>query len=208
MRIICQQLGKRFNREWIFRKLDYEFNAGTSVALLGHNGSGKSTLLNVLSAHLSASEGSIHFERNGKAMAADKVFSHLGFIAPYIDLIEDFTLREHVDFHMQFKSLPEGIKITDMIELMGLKTHQNKLVRNFSSGMQQRLKLVLALIPDNKLVLLDEPTTNLDEEGVSWYLNLVERFAANKLLIVASNTPREYSFCTEQVQIEDFKKKG
>ncbi len=208
MRIICNQMGKRFNREWIFRNLDYDFKPGRKIALLGHNGSGKSTLLNILSAHLSPSKGSIRFEVDHKLLSPDQVFKHLGFIAPYIDLIEDFSLKEHIHFHTQFKSLPKGMDISAMIDLMGLQAHQNKAVRDFSSGMQQRLKLVLALVPENKLVLLDEPTSNLDQEGVEWYLNLIERFAEKKLIIVASNTNREYSFCREQIRIEDFKPKN
>jgi len=208
MRIVCNQMGKRFNREWIFRNLNYDFKPGRKIALLGHNGSGKSTLLNILSAHLSPSKGSIRFEYKHQILSPEKVFRYLGFIAPYIDLIDDFSLKEHIHFHTQFKKLPKGISISAMIDLMGLKAHQNKAVRDFSSGMQQRLKLLLALVPENQLVLLDEPTTNLDQEGVDWYLNLVNQYADKKTLIVASNTEREYSFCTEQIRIEDFKPKN
>ena len=73
--------------------------------------------------------------------------------------------------------------------------------------MKQRLKLVLAICSDTDLLLLDEPTTNLDDEGVAWYQTLIEKYTANRLVIVASNVKHDYHFCTQQLNIMDYKKR-
>jgi len=126
--------------------------------------------------------------------------------APYLELIEEFTLTEVIDFHFKFKRYKPGIDKNEVISLLGMENNKNKLIRYFSSGMKQRLKLALAFCSDTPMLMLDEPTSNLDTQGVDWYLNLVEQFAQNRLTIVCSNQEHEYGFCKEQLNISDFKK--
>ena len=205
MNITLQNIGRRFNRDWIFRGIDYTFNSGMSYAILGPNGSGKSTLLQVLNASLSPSAGTISYTFQGKAIAADEVFNYLSLAAPYLELIEEFTLNEMVDFHFKFKKYGNGLNKKELISLLNLSKSENKLIRYFSSGMKQRLKLILAFCADTPILMLDEPTSNLDTQGVDWYLSLVEQFAQNRLTIICSNQEQEYGFCNEQLSIADYK---
>ncbi len=92
-----------------------------------------------------------------------------------------------------------------VIELLGLQASKNKLIRYFSSGMKQRLKLALAFCADTPILMLDEPTSNLDSQGVDWYLSLVEQFAKDRLTIICSNQEHEYSFCQHMLSIADYK---
>jgi ABC-type multidrug transport system ATPase subunit len=205
MNITLQNIGRRFNLDWIFKGIDYTFNSGQAYAILGPNGSGKSTLLQVLNASLTPSVGTINFNFQDKPVEIDQVFTHLSLAAPYLELIEEFTLNEMVDFHFKFKQYKPGINKKELIGLLNLAKSENKLIRYFSSGMKQRLKLILAFCADTPMLMLDEPTSNLDNQGVDWYLNLVQQFAQDRLTIVCSNQEHEYGFCTHQLSISDYK---
>lgn len=205
MQIILQDIGRRFNRDWIFRGIDYTFVQGETYAILGPNGSGKSTLLNVLNGSLSPSKGNINYTVNNNPIEAGVVYEQLSLAAPYLELIEEFTLYEMIDFHFKFKLYRTGLDRDGIVSLLNMYESRNKLIRYFSSGMKQRLKLALAFCSDTPLLMLDEPTSNLDKQGVDWYLNLVQQYAANRLTIICSNQEYEYSFCNYSLNIVDYK---
>jgi ABC-type multidrug transport system ATPase subunit len=202
MQISLQQASKRFNKEWIFRNLDYTFELGQHYALIGNNGSGKSTLLQIIAGYSSLTKGTIQWSGNDHTT----IFQQLSFAAPYLELVEEFTTMEQFDFHATFKTLQSSISVNDIIERIGLKNSANKQIRYFSSGMKQRLKLALAILSDTPLLLLDEPCSNLDKEGYQLYSELIQQFAQHKLIIVGSNDPQEYAFCNQQVNLMDYKK--
>lgn len=205
IKITLENIGRRFNRDWIFRGISHTFNAGESYAILGPNGSGKSTLLQVLNGSLTPSEGIINFFEGDIAIDIEKVFQQLSLAAPYLELIEEFTLTEMIDFHFKFKTYLPGMNNEAVIELLNMPASKNKMIRYFSSGMKQRLKLALAFCADTAILMLDEPTSNLDSQGVEWYLSLVQQYAQNRLTIVGSNQEHEYSFCTHRLNITDYK---
>lgn len=205
MNITLHRVSKRYKYEWIFKDIDFQFEKGRSYAVTGPNGSGKSTFLRVLSGHLSPSKGKINFTSGARKLALDDVYKNVSYAAPYIDLIEELTLLEAIDFHRQFKPFLAGLRPKDLLGLLAFPNAKNKQVRHFSSGMKQRLKLVLALCSGTPLLLFDEPTTNLDRQGMEWYHSLVERFAKNRTLVVASNVEVDFDFCEERVDILDYK---
>jgi ABC-type multidrug transport system ATPase subunit len=205
MKIELQQCGKRYRREWILRRIDYTFAAGGRYAITGPNGSGKSTLLKLLSGHLSPSKGKVSFSYEGQLLPVESVYPHLAFAAPYIELIEEFTLRESLEFHQKFRPLLAGLNTDSLIDLLGLQSATHLPVHNFSSGMKQRLKLALACCSQADYILLDEPTTNLDDKGAEWYQQLLTEFVGDRLLVVASNVASDYRFCQETFSILDYK---
>ncbi|WP_192820487.1 ATP-binding cassette domain-containing protein [Rufibacter sp. LB8] len=203
MQIKLTAVGKRFNYEWIFRNLTFEFVSGKAYAVLGHNGSGKSTLLSILSGFQMLSEGTVSYSLQNKDVPVEQLYRHLALAAPYQDLLEEFTLDEMIQFHTRFKGL-RNISPSQLPDILQLQAARHKHIRNFSSGMKQRLKLGLALYSDTPLLLLDEPTTNMDQAGVNWYLEHLEQNRQNRLVIIGSNVPHEYSFCDEQLPINQF----
>lgn len=207
MEIILENLGRRFNRDWIFRNINYTFSQPQTYAVLGINGSGKSTLLQILNGSLSPSAGTICFFYQHKNLEIEQVYQHVSLAAPYLELIEEFSLTEMIDFHFQFKKYVTGMDRHKIIELLQMEANKNKLLRYFSSGMKQRVKLALAFCADTPLLMLDEPTANLDAQGIDWYLQLIEKFAANRLTIICSNQEHEYNFCQNKLNILDYKKK-
>lgn len=207
MEIILESLGRRFNRDWIFRNINYTFSQPQTYAVLGINGSGKSTLLQILNGSLSPSTGTICFFYQHKNLEIEQVYQHISLAAPYLELIEEFSLTEMIDFHFQFKKYVTGIDRHKIIELLQMEASKNKLLRYFSSGMKQRVKLALAFCADTPLLMLDEPTANLDTQGIDWYLQLIEKFSQNRLTIICSNQEHEYDFCQNKLNILDYKKK-
>lgn len=204
MDITLKNVGRRFNKEWIFNNIDFNFTADNKYAVLGPNGSGKSTLLSVLLGSLTPSEGEIKYY-NPNEIRVENIYQYISFAAPYLDLVEEFTLQETINFHFQFKAYAEGLNASSVLELLGLEKSQDKALKHFSSGMKQRTKLALACCTNTPILILDEPTSNLDTQGIDWYLNLVNEYTANKMLIIGSNQEHEYSFCSQRLNISDYK---
>lgn len=206
MEIQLDNAGKRFRLDWIFKALTYTFDPGKRYAVLGPNGSGKSTLLKVLSGHLSPSKGKVQFLAEGKAVEPEIIYRKVSYAAPYIELIEEFTLEEALRFHAGLKPFLPGFTPEGMLDLLALPRARRKEIRFFSSGMKQRVKLALAVCSDTPVLLLDEPATNLDVQGIEWYKNLVSTYAHNRLVVIASNDPHDAEFCPNHLNIVDYKK--
>jgi len=205
MTIQINQLTKRYNYQIIFKNINYTFEEGKTYAVLGPNGSGKSTLLKVLSGFLTPSKGSVSYHNQNTAIENSQVYNQINYAAPYIQLIEDFTLDELLQFHFTFRKLLPSINLEEFKKILQLKKVKGKFLNEYSSGMKQRVKLALALLTDSSLVLLDEPLTNLDDAGTDWFNYLIEQYLNNRLLIVASNRLDEYAFCGGQLNILDYK---
>lgn len=209
MTISLSDAGKRFNREWIFRHVTLQFEEGGHYAITGPNGSGKSTLLQVIAGATATSEGNLIWQptpqRDSLPLEADKVFQQLSIAAPYLDLIEEMTITELLEFHSQFKPLLPAWSAKDIVGKVGLEKAAHKQIRYYSSGMKQRAKLAQAIFSDVKVILLDEPCTNLDATGIALYQQLIHEFGGNRTIIVSSNDEQEYGFCQQQINIMDYK---
>ncbi len=212
MKISLTDAGKRFNRDWIFRHLTYEFSAGRSYAIIGPNGSGKSTLLQVLSGGMQINEGNIQFAVDSQQstinspIAFENVYRNISICAPYLEVVEEMTLIEFLNFHSGFKPFLSSITTEKIISILGLENAVNKQIRNYSSGMKQRVKLAQAIFSDVPVVLLDEPCTNLDLAGIQLYHDLINEYCKNRMVVVSSNDEVEYGFCKERLNINDYKK--
>ena len=206
MKIELLNTGKKFNTDWIFRNLSFTFEKNRPCAILGRNGSGKSTLLQVIAGSIHPTAGTIKYMFDGVEISDQNIFRYISVSAPYLELIEDFKLREMILFHFRFKSILSGYDPERIINMLGFKTNDHKPIRLFSSGMKQRVKLILAFLSDTPLLLLDEPTTNLDQAGTDWYMDLVREFSKNRTIVICSNLQEmETGFCTDKLFIEDFK---
>lgn len=205
MQILLSDTGKRFNREWIFRNLSFEFVSGKRYAITGPNGSGKSTLLQMIGGAISASEGTIQYLIEGKQLDAETIFRQMAIAAPYLELIEEMTLKEFLRFHSQFKPFLKTVEVPGIIARVGLSAAADKQIRYFSSGMKQRVKLAQCIFSNTPCILLDEPCTNLDRDGVEMYQSLVEEYGAGRLIIVSSNDTMEYGFCEELIDMRALK---
>ena len=205
LEIELKDLGKKFRKEWIFRNLNLTLRAGQTYAVIGPNGSGKSTLMQVVSGMMPANEGMVQYADNQMIIDGDDCYKEVVFAAPYLELIEEFTLEESIDFHRKLKPFDNEISNETFLDFTYLKPHRDKPVKNFSSGMKQRLKLGLALQSKARVLILDEPSSNLDEQGFEWYITNVQKHLENKITLIGSNIQREYDFCQNKIQLGDLK---
>ena len=206
MQITLNNATKSFGREVVFRNVEHVFASGSRTALLGPNGSGKSTLLMLVGGALMPSKGSVVHAVNDTVVPEEEVYRHVAIAAPYLGLYEELSLAETVLNHARFKPLKNGLTATDVARIAYLENALEKPVRNFSSGMKQRLKLALAILSDTPLLLLDEPTSNLDAKAIAWYGDLLREHVDQRTLLVASNRQEaEFALCTERVEVERWK---
>ena len=201
-------VAKKFQHKWIFRDINATLNRGDIISVTGNNGSGKSTLLKILSGHLSPNKGDVtYLDKGGNKIDRDDVYQELTFAAPYINLMSRLNLKENIDLYLKFKGLHDGLDSASLIELMQLKHAAHKELRFYSSGMQQRVKLALGICAVSSILLLDEPTTNLDKEGMSWYTSTLKKYSQNRLIVIASNEERDFELCNRSLSILDYKNK-
>lgn len=208
LEIQLSEAGKRYQYEWIFKNLNLQIPPYTTLAVTGGNGSGKSTFLRCLSGQIPLTDGKLAFSFQDKPVPEDNYYQLLAISAPYLELPEEFTLQELLEFHFKFKDKIQGLNIKEITEIMYLEQSLNKQIQYFSSGMKQRLKLGLCFFSDVPLLLLDEPVSNLDSKGIAWYQGLVKDFGSHKTIIICSNDAREYNFCDQILNIEDYKIKS
>lgn len=205
MEIQLNTVAKKFGSSILFKGIDYTIKSGSRHAILGENGSGKSTLMQMLLGYIQPSKGTIIATQHNQTIATEDIPFYTSFAAPYMDLPEYLTMQEVIDLHFTFKEKLKDISIQTLIESIGLATHLNKQVRHFSSGMKQRLKLVLSLGSEAPLLMLDEPCANLDKGGMKWYSEHIEKLTHNRTVIIASNASLEYAICNHHLVISQYK---
>jgi ABC-type multidrug transport system ATPase subunit len=199
-------LGKNFGKEWLFRNLSFNIQEGGRVVILGPNGSGKSTLLQIISGYMVPTEGTILWHKNKLDFPREKLFSTLSYSAPYLELFEELTPIELINFQRVNKPFMHSLTNHEILQIAQLDMYANRPVRFFSSGMKQRLKNALAILSDTALLLLDEPCSNFDKAAIDWYGITIEKYAVGKTIIVCSNhQSNEYSFCNQSIDINLFR---
>lgn len=205
MQIEVQELSKRFHREWIFKNVNLTLAGNEAYVFTGPNGSGKSTLMLSLTGLLPPTKGNITYKKDDQIIADSEFYQHQSVVAPYMEVVEEFTLQELLDFHFSFKRPLPGYNTDHVMEAMYLERAKNKYIRQFSSGMKQRLKLGMAFYSQSAVLFLDEPCSNLDAGGIQWYRTEAQKALQNKLIIICSNQPYEYDFCEKITNIEQYK---
>jgi ABC-type multidrug transport system ATPase subunit len=199
MKIIATGIHKKFRQEWVFKALSYTFESGKSYAIIGQNGAGKSTLLKTLAQYSLPNKGTVEFEG-----ISDDVNKQISFAAPYSELIEEFTLPELLNFLIQIDFLDARWDFNTFTSFIDLRPSETKYIKNFSSGMRQKVKLGVALAADRPILCLDEPTSNLDESAKNWFYQALES-QRHKLILIASNEKAEIDLCTNSLAIADYK---
>lgn len=205
--ITLDNVGKQYNSDWIFSGISCELSPENPTVIIGSNGSGKSTLLQVILSSGTPTIGEVKYVKDGTAIAPENAFRLMSISAPYIELIEEFSMLEMLDFHKRLKPFINNLSANEITAICRLEKSRNKLIRNFSSGMKQRVKLAIAILSDTPVVLLDEPSSNLDQSGIEWYNELITQHIKGRTVVVSSNSlSYEFAFCKQQINLEDYKK--
>ncbi len=196
VKVILKNIAKKYESQWVFKNINVEINSKQKYAVLGTNGSGKSTLLRIISSYMLPTLGEVTYHSDNSIVAHDQVYKCVNYAAPYINFVEEFSVKEFLKFHKQFKPFVKGYSVDEVLDEMQLKSQAHKKIAHLSSGMKQRLRLAVAFLTESKLILLDEPVTNLDSDAIKWYKYMIETYTQNKTLVVSSNSVEvEYEFC-------------
>jgi len=202
MKIVCQTLYKRYTYNWIIQNLSVTFEGTKIYGVSGPNGSGKSTFLSLLSGFLTPSQGTIDYSHLGQKITRDDLYKYLSISAPYINLIEEYTVSELITMYRKLKPLQENMSADEFLELSYLGDDQNKPIKYFSSGMAQRVQLLLAIKTDCPLLFLDEPSSFLDDQARTWLYQMISDNCADKLVIMASNDRQDLNYCDTVIDLE------
>lgn len=198
--IDCNNISKAFSSvNYVFKDINLKINSGDVIAITGYNGSGKSTLIKIISGILKQTHGSIKYFKNNESINKDEFKKYYGFVAPYLNLYEEFHPVEHLKLFARIRKIDfDKDYYISLLKQFNIFEARRKLIRDFSSGMKQRMKFVLALQHKPEILFLDEPTSNLDEEGIESVNNLVKKFkSVNKIVIMATNEEREKKLCNK-----------
>ena len=202
MDVIVKNIYKRYIAKYIIKDFSFSFESGKTYGISGPNGSGKSTLIQMLCGYLSSSKGTIEFKNSkGEVIDRDKIYKYLSMVAPYMELDTELTPTELFDHLKHFKHF-HCSNVMELLEIANLKGNQNKQIMHLSSGMNQRLELSLAMLSDAELIILDEPTSFLDEESKLWWAKLLKDYTSNKTVIIASNEQFDLEQTDEIVYIK------
>lgn len=206
LHIQLEGIGKKFDSEWIFKNLNLNLASGDKLVILGGNGSGKSTLLQIISGYVLPNAGKIIFKNGDHVEENENYKDRLSIATPYLELVEDYTLTELINHCVVYKPFLNNLSTKEIIEIAELKHTENKHIKNYSSGMKQRVKLALAVLADCPLLLLDEPASNLDKNAIDWYDQLITKYASHKTIVVCSNSVKEeFGFCSKELNVTDYK---
>jgi heme exporter protein A len=202
MRISVAAVSKQFNRRNIFRDLSFEVQPGEVFGITGRNGSGKSTLLKIIAGVLSPSAGSVVYTRDGVAVDPERVYRHIGFAAPYLTLFEEFSASENIEIFARIRSIPvDRARVRTLLDRVGLPADREDPIRAFSSGMKQRMKLIFAILHEPPVLLLDEPVSNLDAEGMETVYSIIDEHRRGGTVIVATNDASDIARCDRTVHV-------
>lgn len=204
--LIIRDLTKSFGRRLIFRNISHDFFSGGVYGLAGSNGSGKSTLAKIISSLLSPTSGQVIHQSGELVITNLKLHNYLGFVSPYLVLYDEFSAEENLKHFMQIRGVEiNNDRIDELLNEFALYDRKSDLLKAYSSGMKQRMKFIFALLHDPSLLILDEPTSNLDIKGKDSVYNMIERESKDKLIIIASNEESDLGLCKEIIHVEDYK---
>jgi len=204
--IEVNNLKKVFGRRLIFKNIDFTLCETQSLIITGNNGSGKSTLVKILAGVLSFSSGSIKININGQEFDKEKYYEKIGLVSPYLVLYDEFSAYENLEMFSRIRGIKvEKEKIESILEEIGLIDRRKDLYRTFSSGMKQRMKYASAILHEPSILLVDEPTSNLDMPGKEFVQNLIERYRRDRVVIVATNENEDFRFADNVINLDSHK---
>jgi heme exporter protein A len=206
-RVQLENLVKYFGRRLVFDRINFSFFSGNIYGISGPNGSGKSTLVKIISNIISPTRGKVIHQLNGTELKSENFHNHIGFVSPYLFLYDEFTAEENLIHFSNIRGIKyDGNRADFLFSKLNLFDRKDDIVRGYSSGMKQRLKFIFALLHKPQLIILDEPTSNLDNDGKEKVYDLILEEGKSNLVLIASNEETDLKLCKETINIENYKK--
>lgn len=198
--IKAASLTRLYNRSLIFENISFALSTGESLAITGPNGSGKSTLIDIIAGVRRPSSGSVEYSRDGNRVVGNQLNDHIGYLSPRINLYNELTSIETLDFIAGARGMNK-YNSGELLGIYGLSDHVNKKIANYSSGMKQRLKFIISILHNPPVILLDEPTVNLDAAGSDAVFSYIDSVRSDKIIVIATNEACEADFCGRRISL-------
>lgn len=204
--LTAESVNKTFGRRLIFKDISFKLNSSAIFGIAGPNGSGKSTLVKIVANLLSPSSGKLHHKLDGNEIKPENLHNHIGLVSPYLVLYDEFSAYENLNYFSEIRDIHfNKEKIDDLLNKFLLYNRKDDLVKTYSSGMKQRLKFIFALMHSPQLIILDEPTSNLDDEGKEVVYKLVEEEGEKNIIVIASNEKSDLNLCSDIIDLNIYK---
>jgi heme exporter protein A len=202
----AESINKTFGRRLIFKDISFNLNSPAIFGISGLNGSGKSTLVKIIADIISPSSGKLVHNFNGTEIKPEKLHNHIGLVSPYLVLYDEFTAYENLNYFSEIRGISfNRERVDDLLNKFLLYNRKDDLVKTYSSGMKQRLKFIFALMHSPQLIILDEPTSNLDDEGKEVVYELVKEEGSKNIVVIASNERMDLSSCSTMIDLINYK---
>jgi heme exporter protein A len=200
--VCAKDVKKVFGRRIIFDLIRFDLVEGESLAITGPNGSGKSTLVKIIAGVLSPTSGNIEIAIDDRVIKSEDLYQNVGLVSPYLQLYEEFSGLENLRLAADIRGISNtGEELSDLLSRVSLFHRRNDEVRAYSSGMKQRLKYAFALSHSPSVLILDEPTSNLDVEGLSMVRSIIEEQRKRGIIVLATNDKADIQFCNKVIDL-------
>jgi heme exporter protein A len=204
--LTAEDVNKTFGRRLIFKDISFKLNSSTIFGISGPNGSGKSTLVKIIADIISPSSGKLVHNLNGTEIKPEKLHNHIGLVSPYLVLYDEFTAYENLNYFSEIRGISfNKERVDELLNKFLLFNRRDDFVKTYSSGMKQRLKFIFALMHSPQLLILDEPTSNLDDGGKEVVYDLVKEEGSRNVVVIASNEKTDLSLCNEIIDLNNYK---
>lgn len=201
-----EHLVKYFGRRLVFNEINESFKAGNIYGVAGPNGSGKSTFVKIIANLISPTRGRVIHKIDDRIIVNEQLHNYIGFVSPYLFLYDEFTAEENLIHFSKIRGIPFHKDYADyLLSEFNLYDRKNDLVKGYSSGMKQRLKFIFALLHKPPLIILDEPTSNLDNFGKDKVYEIILKEGKDNLVLIASNEEADLNLCSYVINLEEYK---
>ena len=202
MELIAEKIVKRFGHFLVLKNISFKVSSGSAIAITGPNGSGKTTLVKILCNLMAPTRGQVVYQNNSQKINREDIFQYIGLVGPYLQLYQELSAQENIDFFARMRNLKNySARVKQLMELFNLSGREHDAVKTYSSGMQQRLKYVCALIHEPEVLFVDEPRSNLDQAGIEAVYSILQEQKKDKILVISTNDQEDLTLADQIIRV-------
>ncbi len=202
MELTAKRIVKRFGHFLVLKNISLKISSGSAIAITGPNGSGKTTLVKILCNLMAPTRGEVIYQKDGKKIERENIFQYIGLVGPYLQLYQELSAQENIDFFARMRNLKNySARVKQLMELFNLSGREHDAVKTYSSGMQQRLKYVCALLHEPEVLFVDEPRSNLDQAGIEAVYSILREQKKDKILVISTNDQEDLTLADQIIRV-------
>lgn len=204
MSLSLSHISKSYGHQVVLDQVDFNASQGEVTALIGKNGSGKTTTFKIICGLISSDEGQLQWDNGLIDPTMNSWKKNVGYLAEHNPLYPNLYVKEFLKYSCNLNRIPlEKELISEVIDKVGLESHQNKKIKHLSRGYKQRVGIAQAIIHNPSLLILDEPTSGLDPSQLVEIRALIKSLAKERIVILSSHILSEVEQICDSIHILD-----